>query len=291
VTFRSRGYLLGAAALVVTAWIGLQFWLAHRAFASMNATAHARTAAWYVAHPGMHLTVNYVPSSYWPDAGRESAFELLMVVVVAVALAVGGRRWWTLLVAAFPAAVAGGHFEDGTSIGQGWIQPTNAAQSWLGVGVAVDTITLLVVAALLVLALPAWRTRAAATWVASSTSTLFRAAPAAVVLIGWWLVRHPIADPDDRVWLAQAVVWMVVVALIASSSPPLPVRAVTVLGLLPMFSFTIFDDLVVGYAHVFDGTRYLHHLAVAAAIAAYVIAVPALTRAVSSHRAPAPATA
>jgi hypothetical protein len=266
--------LLGAAVAIVAAWSGLQFWLAHRAFALMNAQAHARTAEWYAEHPGGHFTVTYVPSSYWGDAGVESIVGLLLIVVAAAALAAGGRRWWTLLVAAFPAAVSIGHFEDGTSIGQGWLQPTNTVQSWLAVGVVVDTITLLAVATLLVLVIP--RVRPASEL--STTSTLFRAAPAAVVLVGWWLVRNPIADPDNRLWLAQAVVWVVVVALLASSSLPLVVRLTVIGVLMPLFSATIIDDFISIDGHAFDGMRFLHHLAVAAGVAAYVVAVPAFQR-------------
>lgn len=282
-----RGSLLGAAVAVVAAWSALQFWLAHRAFAFMDAQAHARTAAWYAAHPGVHLTVTYVPNSYWVHAGTESVASMLLVGVIAAALAVGGRGWWTPLVAAFPAAVAVGRFQDGTTIGQGWNQPTTSVRTWLAAGVTVDTITLLVVSALLVTALASSRKPVAT----ASTSTLFRAAPAAVILVGWWLVRHPIADPADRVWLAQTVVWVVVVALLAGSSLPLALRAVAVGGLMPLFSFTILDDLLGASQPTFDGTRYLHHLAVAAGIAVYVAGVPALIRRARTRSAPSPAAA
>jgi hypothetical protein len=276
-----RGLALSAAVVIIATWSALQFWLAHRGFAFMDAQAHARTALWYSEHPGMHLTVTYVPSSYWVDAGIESVVALLLVLAVAVALAVGGRRWWTLLVAALPATVAVGRFEDGTSIGQGWQQPTNALQTWFGVGVAVDTVTLLLLATLIVLALPRFGVRGSAGSTATTRSTsavsaLFRAAPAAVILVGWWLARHPIADPVDRLWIAQAVVWVVLVALVASSSLPSVARLGVVVVVMPLLSFTVIADFVGGIGHPFDGTRYLHHLATAAGIAAYVVGVPAL---------------
>jgi hypothetical protein len=170
-----------------------------------------------------------------------------------------------------PAAVAVGRFADGTSIGQGWNQPTAAVQTWLGVGVAVDTATLLAVATLLVLALPSRPTAAVA-------PTLFRASPAAVVLVGWWLTRHPVADASDRVWLAQAVVWVVVVALLAASSLPMGFRLIAIAGVMPLLSFTILNDLVGSDGRGFDGVRYLHHLAVAIGVTAYVVAVPKLLR-------------
>jgi hypothetical protein len=64
-----------------------------------------------------------------------------------------------------------------------------------------------------------------------------------------------------------------------------------VVVLMPLFSLTIIDDFVSVDGHAFDGTRYLHHLAVAAGVAAYVVLAPALTRRVKAHSTPQPGTA
>jgi hypothetical protein len=271
VTTRTRGYLLGAAAALIAAWSGLQFWLTHRAFELSNAQAHARAAAWNAAHPGQHLRTTYVQGSYWTHAGVEGCAAMLLIVFLAVILAAGGRRWWTLLVAALPAAVAVGRFNDGTSIGQGWNQPTEPVQTWLAAGVIVDTATLLAFGALLVVALPTRRAPAPA------PSVLYRVAPPAVILVGWWLVRHPIADASDRVWLAQAVVWAVLIGFVATTAVPLGARLVA-LVVMPLLSFALLADLIGTNGRGFDGPRYLHHLAVAAGITAYVVAVPWLQK-------------
>jgi hypothetical protein len=47
---------------------------------------------------------------------------------------------------------------------------------------------------------------------------------------------------------------------------------------VPMLSFTVIDDLIGMDGTGFDGPRYLHHLAVAAGVTAYVVAVPWLQR-------------
>jgi hypothetical protein len=265
--------LVGAATAILVAWTAAQFWLAHRAVGIENAQGRTRAAAFLAAHPGATMHVSSEPTSYWVHVGIESAVAMLMVTIVAAALALGSRQWWTLLVAALPAAVAVGHFVDGTSIGQGWNQPTDAVQTWLAVGVVVDTAVLLAVAGLLVVALPPTRSA-----IPTAVSTMFRVAPAAVVLAGWWLVRHPIADAAQRIWLAQAVVWALLVALVATARLPFAARLVMIVVVMPMLSFTLLDGVFGLYGDGFDAARYLHHLAVAVGVTTYVVAAPKLLR-------------
>jgi hypothetical protein len=180
-----RWRLIAAAATLVAAWAGLQFWLTRRAFAVGDAHAHAISARFRAAHPGVPLTVYYTPSDVWVRAGIESVVALLLLVALATALVRGGRGRWAFLVAGLPAAVSVARFTDGSSVGLGWNQPTETVRTWLAAGVCVDTATLLAIVALLLWAVPGRSTTV------SATSALFRAAPPAVILVagGWCGIR------------------------------------------------------------------------------------------------------
>jgi hypothetical protein len=79
------------------------------------------------------------------------------------------------------------------------------------------------------------------------------------------------------------------VAVVATSSSSRALRAVSIAALMPLFSVTLLDDLLAYGGHHFDGMRYLHHLAVALGVAAYVVGAPQLQR-WARHRVAAVAT-
>jgi len=220
-----------------------------------------------------------ISTAAWVQTGTQSVVELGLLVLLAATLARGGWRRWTLIIAAFPAVLVIGWFNDGTPIGLAWQQPTNALRTWLVVGTAVDTVALLAVASLFVLTIPASRIAG------DVRSTLVRAVAPVAVLVGWWLVRNPSPDAEDKVWIAQAVVWVLAVALVATSTLS-PILRVGALLLLPLFSYTLLADLLGSGDHHFDAMRYLHHLAVVLGVAAYVVIAPQFQRWARQRAAP-----
>jgi hypothetical protein len=265
---RLRGRWAAAVFVVVVAWSGLQLWLTHRAVAALEAhdrAAHARLAALHARHLA---PVMAIPDSVWVRAGVESSAAMILLVAMIAALVIGGRSRWAALLAAVPGAVVLGGFQDGASLGLGWDQPTSSVRHWLMAGTAVDTAVALALAAFVVQALPRPAASASARW------TLVRAAPVVVVLTGWWVMRNQYDEPVDRIWLARAVVFVVMAALLARSSLRLAARAVVVTVGLPLCWFGVLDAVIGGGAFPVAGV--VHHALVAVVTGLYVAAVPAV---------------
>jgi hypothetical protein len=180
-------------------------------------------------------------------------------------------------VIAFPVATVLGWFNGGATMGLGWAQQSASGRTWFMLGAVVDSLVLLAVVALLIRALPA---RPGGM---SATVALTRAVPVVAVLVFCWVLGDKEPDPANRVWIGQAIGFVLVAALLAGSSLPRPIRAVVLLGVLPVCSFTILDGLIGGGTVHVEFATYVNHAAVAAATALYVAGVPALiarTRAV-----------
>jgi hypothetical protein len=272
---------LAAAAAVVAAWSGAQFWLAHRAVAALRADSQ-RSYRFFLTQSrvlhvpsGQHIAppqpAYIAPDSLWIRAGIESALGALLVLAVAAALIRGGRRWVALLILAIPLANVLDGLDNGPLLGIGWNQLGPSSHAWLALGFAVDSLLLLAVTALLIRALPPRLGRM------SAAVAVTRALPPLLVLAGWWLAHAQLVDPVNRAWLAQAVAFVLIAALLAGSSLPLAGRATVILGVLPMCVPGMLDDLIGSGSH-FDALTYLHHAAFAAATALFVAGVPALVR-------------
>lgn len=213
-----------------------------------------------------------VSNGFWLRPGIESTVTALLLAAIAVALIAGGRRWGAFVIVAFPLANVLGWFSDGAPLGLSWFQQSASPGTWFAVGTAVDSLLLITVVALLLRAVPA---RFAAT---SSRTALTRALPLLIILIGWWVARGQASDPAHRVWLGQAIAYVLIAALIAGSSLPVAARAAVIVGVLPMCAPALLDDLIGFGGPHFDAMTFLHDAAFAAATALYVAAAPMLVR-------------
>lgn len=285
-----RGRLLALAVTVYAAWCAAQFVVARHWISQVDAfnrieVAHVRALEASRAAAGLPGSMSPVHaaiplgSSRWIEAGAESAVAMALVLALGTALVLGGRRWWSLTVALIPAAVVVGRFLDGTSVGAVWASLLSNTERWSAIGVAVDTAAVTVIVALLVLAVP----REAPAL--SASNALIRGALPAVILVGWWLIQNPVdADGSRRVWIAQAVVWVLALALLANSSLPVVPKAFVALILAPYMSLTMLEDLVGEPGTTVDTTQFVHHMLVAAGIVAYVAGVPALVKLAQKNR-------
>lgn len=226
-------------------------------------------------------TYQSLSTSRWLHLGAESAVTMALVLLVGLALVLGGRRWWSLLVALIPAAVVAGRFDDGYTLGQGWYFTTTHLVARMAIGTAVDTLAIATIMVLLVTAFP----RKAAP--AAAIPAALRGGLAAVILVGWWLIQNPVdGDGSRKVWLAQAIVWIIALSLIATSGLAIVPKVVVTPVIAPYLSVLMLDDLVGGYGIHFDGAQFTHHLLVAAGVVGWVLAAPMLHR----HPAAMPAT-
>jgi hypothetical protein len=271
---------LAALGVVLAAWGGLQLWLSHRRVEAIHAQLvagiHRLNALALAQGRPTHPVPAPDPAEVWVHGGEQSLITALLLTAVAAVLVLGGRRWWAAIVAGVPLANVVGRFQDGTPLGYGWWQEGPSTQTWFAIGAFVDAAMLLTVVALLIRALPAPSI--------PSLSAAGRGAVAAVVLTAWWIVRIDTTDPDHRVWFAQAVAFILIAALIASSALPFAVRMATVVLVLPIAAMVLTEDIVfVGLRRpTFDGMEFVHHALVATAVMAYVAGVPALARARTS---------
>jgi hypothetical protein len=78
------------------------------------------------------------------------------------------------------------------------------------------------------------------------------------------------------VWLLQAFAFIAVTALLAGAILPVTVRAVLLVGVLPLCTWTILINLFFGSTPAWQWRQYLTHAAVAAITALYVGGLPAL---------------
>jgi hypothetical protein len=281
---RVRGRLLAAAIAVYAAWSGFQTWLAYRGVKGFDAFNRTQAVRFHELEakraaaglPAMSSPIHNpipIPTSRWIHSGVESAVAMALVLALGTALVLGGRRWWSLIVALIPAVVIVGKFQDGYSVGQGWTFTLTHYEGRLAAGVLVDALTIAAIVALLIKALP----RDAAP--VSAPTALLRGTLPAVVLFGWWLIQNPVdADASRKVWVAQAVVWVLALALLASSSLLLVPKVLVTLVIAPYMSVTMLDDLVGGYGNSIDTTQFVHHMLVASGVMAWVVALPALVK-------------
>jgi hypothetical protein len=97
--------------------------------------------------------------------------------------------------------------------GAGWVQLSNdRLTTWLFTGAVVDTLVVAAIAVALVLALRPTD--------APASVELLRSLPPMIVLAGWWLMRHPLPERIDEIWLVQALAFVFAAALLATSSLP-----------------------------------------------------------------------
>lgn len=241
---RARAARVTAAAVLVTGWCVVQLLLCNRIAAGYRGHVFPPFSGLQLAEPSM--------------------LAMVALAVLAAALVGGGRSWWALLVAGMPASSVVGWFWDGEPLGIGWAQNSAAIREWLAIGTAIDTLWLLAIAALLLGGLP--RRDAAM----PARTVLPRLIPVVVVLVGWWVTHRDYGDPDDRVWIVQATLALVVVGLLAGSGLPLWARAAAILG-LPILAYPITANSVI---HRVDGMQVGHHMLFLAATAVYVAGVP-----------------
>lgn len=201
---------------------------------------------------------------------------LVALTLLAAALVLGGRGRWVYLVAGMPAAYVVGWFRDGEPLGVGWVQNSPDMRTWLAVGTAVDTVLLLTIATLLLRALPQRHARM------PGQAALTRVVPVLVVLVGWWATHRDYGDPENQVWITQAAVAVVVVALLAGSGLPLFARLAAIV-VLPILAYPTTANSVI---HRIDGMQMVHHVLFLAATAAYVAGVPWLVGRVKRMRTP-----
>lgn len=258
-------------AVVLTAWTITQFWLCRHALQGLRSSAQAAAANFEMAHPGVLVQVPAAPTGIWLRAGLESVAAVLLPTVVAICLVAGGRKWLAGTVAAYPLANVLGGFHDGTPLGLGWFQPT-WVRGWFMYGVFVDTAVLLVVVALLISAMPAQSRPLPIRW------GFTRVVPVAVLLTGWWIMRHPSPTAHDWVWLSDALTFVLVAAVLADSVLPVAARVAAIGLLLPLSTGTVLTDLIVPHEMAFPATYFLHHTVIALATALYVSGVPAWGR-------------
>lgn len=289
---RVRGRLLAAAAALYVVWCGVQTWLGYRGVRELDAfertqVAHLRALEAHRAAAGLpvmstpiHPAVTF-PASIWIRAGAVSAVAMMLVLALGASLVLGGRRWWSLSVALIPAAVVVGKFQDGYSVGQAWTFTQSHLEGRLAAGSILDALTIAAIVSLFVRALP--HEPASVT----APTALMRAALPAIILLGWWLIQNPVdADGSRKVWIAQAIVWVITLALLASSSLPLVPKVVALLIVAPYLSVTMLDDLIGVPGTTVDTTQFVHHMLFAAGVTIYVTAVPAIVKLAHKHRSP-----
>jgi hypothetical protein len=201
--------------------------------------------------------------------------------LLTVFLVAGGRRWLAGAVAAYPLANVLGGLHDGAALGLGW-QQVRAVRDWFAYGVAIDSLLLVITIALLIRAMPERTGPTPIRW------GFTRVIPVVIVMTGWWVTRHPMPSPHDWVWLGDAVIFLVVAALLADTALPLTARVFVIGLVLPLTTGTIINDLVAPKEMVFPATYFLHHSLVALATAAYVTGVPSAVRRFEAARNVAP---
>jgi hypothetical protein len=275
VTHRGR-VLLAGAGLIVAAWSALQLFLTHRLAADFYAKSIAGCARFVREHPdGTCYPLSPVTRGDWLPYALASIAVLLALAATAAILVRGGGRLAPLIVAAMPAANFLGAWHDGRMLGAGWVQLSdNNLTSWTVTGMVVDTAVVTIVVLVLMFAVrPADRPRV-------PYAGLLRVVPPAVVLSGWWLMRHPIPERLDEIWLVQALAFTLAVGLVWLSGLPLRVRALGTIVVLPLTTWPI-SNAAVGSRTMAD---VVHHAAFAAGTAAMVVGLPRLIAALRSSR-------
>jgi hypothetical protein len=282
VTHRGR-VLLAGTGLLVAVWSALQLWLTHRLAAAFYAKSIAGCAQFVREHPdGKCYPLSPVTSGDWLPYALASIAVLVALAATAAILVRGGRRSAALIVAAMPAANFLGAWHDGRMLGAGWVQLSDDnLTSWTVAGMVVDTaVVTIVVLALMLTVRPADRSRARA-------AGLLRVVPPAVVLTGWWLMRHPLPERLDEIWLVQALAFTLAVGLLWLSGLSLWVRALGTLVVLPLTTWPI-GNAAIGSRSMGE---VVHHAAFAAGTAAMVVGLPRLIAALRSSRSSRPAAA
>jgi hypothetical protein len=278
-----RPRLIATAAVILAAWSAAQFWLVRRSgierYQQFQAGHRAMLAR--LRTNGVDLNKLHLPpfppsptASQWVYPAVAGIVGATVLIIIATSLIVGGRRWWALVVVGYPLANLWGWFNDGTPLGLGWLPFTFGVngQSWLAAGTVVDSLTLVAVIALLVRALP---TRGAPT--ESGLSTVARSWPIVAVTVMWWATHGQASDPANRVWLVQAIVFVAAAALLARAAVPVTVRAVVLVAIMPLCTWTILVDVFGTPTPVWSSWRqYLTHGAVAAVTAGYIAGLPLL---------------
>ncbi|HVY08963.1 MAG TPA: hypothetical protein VHB18_02310 [Mycobacteriales bacterium] len=275
-TLRTRPlYVLGG---VLSIWTIGQFVLCWDAFRDIQLAVHAQASRIEFNNPHVYVLVRDLPSNLWVRAGLESVAAVVLPTVVAVFLIAGGRRWLAATVAAYPLANVLGGFHDGTPLGLGWDQ-TRATRDWFAYGVAIDSLLLVLIVALLIRAMPERKTVEPMRW------RFARVVPVVIVLAGWWVMRHPAPTAHDWVWLGDAVTFLLVAALLADTTLPVAAKLFVVGLVLPLSTGTILDDLVAPGRIGFPAIYFLHHTLVAVATAVYVTGVPSMVDRLRTSRA------
>jgi hypothetical protein len=275
---------LYALAAILTVWTAAQFWLCRHAILGAQAIAQQHMLHLELARPDLTFHVANVPTSLWVRAGLESVAGVLLPTIVTLLLVAGGRRWLAASVAAYPFANILGGFHQDVALGVGWQQPY-AALNWSAYGTILDTTLLLVVAALLVSAVPRAAERTPIRW------GFARVVPVLVVMTGWWVTRHPAPQAHDWVWLGDALLFVLVAAVLADSALPVAVRAAAIGLVLPLSTGTVLNDLIAPHRIGFPAVYFLHHMVIALGTALYVAGVPAAVSRLRGIGAAAPATA
>jgi hypothetical protein len=266
-------WLVGGAGLIGLAWSGLQLFLTHRLAAAYYDRSIGGCARFVHERPGATCyPLHPVALGDWLPYAATSIAILLALAATATLLVRGRRRWWALLVTAMPAANLLWGWQDWRPLGTGWMQLSGSPTTWIVAGIITDTAVVGVIALAIVFAIsptdrPAGRPSPA-------LATLGRAVPPVVVLTGWWLMRHPLPDQVDRIWLAQATAFVLAAALLATCRLSPRTRALVVLVVLPLTALPVYTEAT-GFGSL---SIVLHAAALAAGTAVYVLGAPALRR-------------
>ena len=266
---RGKG-LFGAIGAIVVAWSALQLFLTHRLSAAFFHESVAHCAEMKERLPASRCyPLAAVRLGDWLPYAVTSIVVLLALSAVAAMLVRGGYRWWSAVVIALPAAnLYSGGREVSRFLGPGWVQLSDRQlTTWLFTGAVVDTFVITAVAVAMMLAV-----RPTARGL-GSTVQLLRCAPPMIVLGGWWLMRHPLPERLDEIWLLQALAFVVAAALLATSALHLWTRAVGVLLVLPLCGIPIYSEATGPGS--FLGAM-LHHAAFAGATGVMVVGLPKL---------------
>lgn len=279
----SRRTALCAAVVVTAAWYVAITVVNRRAvdeLRSHNLAFNQRL----VAHGQPPLRIP-VSDTLWVREGLLALlFGVLLIGLGSFVEAGGHRRWGLFVVAEFALSPLVAGLNSGWGAIADWGQPHSNLEAWRLVGIGVDALFAVSVVGLLVVGA---RNRAAFD---RSVPAVARSVPGLVLVTGWWVMRHQYSDPDNRVWLARALLFVLVAALISRSALPVTARVLGVVVLLPLCSQTVVWDLLGDFHYVSFPTAYfLRHAAVAAGVGLYAAGVPVVVQRLRARPAPAPA--
>lgn len=263
-------WLLAGAGVVALAWSALQLILTHRLAVAFYDQSIVGCARMVREHPSAHCyPLPPVSTGDWLPYAATSIAILAALATTAALLVRGGRRWWALLIIAMPAANLLWGWQDWRPLGSGWMQLSRGSlTTWVAAGIATDTAVVALIAAALIAAIrPTDRPL-------RDRRALARVVPPVMVLAGWWIMRHPLPDQVDKIWLVQAAAFVLAAGLLATCALPLWARSGAVLVVLPVTALPIYTEAV-GFGSL---SAVLHAAAVAAGTAGFVVAAAAVSR-------------